>query len=41
MYKDRKSICLDLGREQGFTASGPKGFLWGDGNILKLDCGGG
>ena len=27
------------GREE--TASGQEGFVWGDGNALKLNCGGG
>lgn len=27
-------------QEQGFTVIGPKGSLWGDGNILKLNCDG-
>ena len=30
---------LDLGSEWWLPANGLEGMFWGDGNVLKLDCG--
>lgn len=41
LYRQRVYLPGPGEWEQGFTINGPKGSLWGDGNILKLDCGNG
>ena len=31
--------CREGDGGQGLTTKGPKGSFWGDGNVLKLNCG--